>query len=280
MNTQKTVVITGANGGIGKATAIGLAREKYHVVMLARDSQKSQDALSEVKSETYKDSVDLICVDLASINSINSAVAVLKKEYAKIDVLINNAGIFKRKGEISSDGFEFTMAVNYIATFHLTNSLIPLLENSQQARVINLTSELYKKGRIDFDGFQVSAKYNGYQAYSNSKLLVVLYTILLADRLKNKQIIVNTLHPGVVDSDVFREYPKWFSNFLGLFIPAPAQGAESVIELATSPTGGMVRGAYFYKKNQKPLLEIAQNKKLAEEIWAYTAAQIDLAAAN
>jgi len=274
MVSRKTAVITGANGGIGKEIAIGLAKKRYHVVMLARNSQKSREAYGEVLSYTDKKSTDLVYVNLASLKSIHSAVAEIKEKCLKIDILINNAAVFKRNAEISSDGFEMTMAVNYLAVFHLTNSLLPLLDKSSSGKIINITSELYKKGGIQFDEFLVPKKYNGNQSYANSKLWLTLYSFLLAERLEGKSVTVNCIHPGIVNTGVFRDYPLWFTKLLGLFLQSPQSGAEPVLRLATSSMGERRSGLYFYKNKQMPLPEIAKDKQMANDIWKYTYARI------
>lgn len=205
---NKICVITGCNTGIGKITAIELAKQNFEIIMLVRDSQKSRDAFNEIKETAKSDKIKLYYVDLASLQSIKQVANDIKQKYSKVDVLINNAGVFKRKKEKSIDGFEMTLAVNYLAPFMLTNLLLPLLKESNQTRIVNVSSELYKRGNVNIENNFSDEKFNGDKAYANSKLLMLFFTKELAKRLIKNNITVNCVHPGVVGTDVFREYPK------------------------------------------------------------------------
>lgn len=266
---KKICVITGSNSGIGKVTAISLAKQGYEIIMLVRDSEKSRSAFEEIKKESGG-KISLKYLDLASLDSIKSVTDEISSEHTSIDILINNAGLFKRKPERSADLFEMTLAVNYIATFSLTNHLLPLLRKSRNARIINLTSELYKRGNVYLeDGFSAE-KFDGNKAYANSKLLVVYFTKELSKRLEQGNISVNCVHPGVVATDVFREYPKWFAKLLNLFISKPAEGARPSIYLATSEEVNSVTGQYFYKTRQKETAKVANDPELSAKIWEKT----------
>jgi NAD(P)-dependent dehydrogenase (short-subunit alcohol dehydrogenase family) len=270
MSNNKVCVITGSNSGIGKFTAIELAKLGFEIYMLVRDSQKSRDAYEEIKKESGSDLVQLLYIDLASLDSIKKSTDELMNKISKIDLLINNAGIFKRKEEQSSDGFELTIAVNYIAPFYLTKLLLPLVEKAENARIINLSSELYKSGKVYLNNRFSNTKFDGNKAYADSKLLVVCFTKTLAKRLMNTNVTVNALHPGVIGTDVFREYPKWFSTLLNLFITTPVKGAQPSIYIATSDELKEVTGQYFYKNKRKETALVANDNELAEKIWKKT----------
>ena len=209
MGTNKVCIITGSNSGIGKVTATELAKTGYEVVMLVRSGEKSDRAHEEIKQVSGSEAVNRIDVDLASLQSIRKASETIKGQYESIDILINNAGVFKRVEDRSVDGFEMTIAVNYIAPFYLTDQLLPLLERSERARIINLTSELYKNGQVLLQNGFSPERFDGNKAYANSKLLLMYYSKALADKLSRTNITVNTVHPGVVGTDVLREYPGW-----------------------------------------------------------------------
>ena len=163
-----------------------------------------------------------------------------------------------------------TLAVNYFATYALTLLMLPLLKKSKQARIINLTSELYKRGKVNLEsGFDMD-KFDGNKAYANSKLLVVYFTTELSKRLASENITVNCVHPGVVGTDVFREYPKWFAKILNLMISKPADGAKPSIYLASSEEVENTSGKYFYKTRQKEVDKIASDSELSETIWVKT----------
>jgi retinol dehydrogenase-14 len=266
---RRICLITGCNTGIGKVTAIELAKDAYEIIMLVRDSEKSREAFEDIKRESGG-KVVLKYADLASLDSIKHAVEEIKSQYERIDVLINNAGIFKRKYEKSADAFEMSLAVNYYATYALTLLLLPLLRMSKQARVINLTSALYTKGKVNLDTDFDMVKFDGTKAYANSKLLVVYFTQELALRLKADNITVNCVHPGVVGTDVFREYPKWFSRLMNLMISKPAEGAEPSIYLARSEDLNQLTGKYFHKSKQKAIEKWAQDTELSKKIWTRT----------
>jgi len=266
---NKICLITGCNSGIGKITAIELAKKGFEIIMLVRDSEKSRIAFEEIKSVSGG-KIILKYVDLASLDSIKKISEEIKSAYERIDVLINNAGLFKRKFEKSVDSFEMTLAVNYFATFALSILMTPLLKKSKQARIINLTSELYKRGMVNLNNNFAIEKFDGNKAYANSKLLVVYFTKELSKRLASENITVNCVHPGVVGTEVFREYPKWFAKILNLMISKPTDGAKPSIYLASSEDLGSTTGKYFYKNKIKVTDTVANDSGLSQKIWVKT----------
>jgi NAD(P)-dependent dehydrogenase (short-subunit alcohol dehydrogenase family) len=267
--TKNTCVITGCNSGIGKATAIELCKQGFEVIMLVRDSDKSRLAYDEIRKAS-NGSVVLKYVDLSSIKSIKKVSKELKSQYEKIDVLINNAGLIKRTLEKTGDDFEMTIAVNYVAAFVLTLELLPLLNRVNNSRIINVTSELYKNGQVHLENNFSELKFNGNKSYSNSKLLVVYFTKELSSRLAKENVAVNCVHPGVVGTDVFREYPKLIAKLLNVFISKPSEGAKPLVYLATSNEVEGVTGNYFYKTNIKKTANIANDSTLSRKIWEKT----------
>ncbi len=266
---QKICIITGGNSGIGKATAIELAKMNYKILLLVRDSEKSRQALDAIRSESTGGDIQQFYVDLSSLDSIREVAAEISKQYSHIDILINNAGVLKRKPELSVDGIEMTHAVNLIAPFMLTNLLIPLIKKSKAGRIINLTSELYKKGKIEFDSITTVEKFNGSNAYANSKLMVVVNTLALANKLQDSNVTVNCVHPGVVGTDVMRDYPTWFNKILNLFISKPAIGAQPSVFLASSTDLENTSGKYYYEMTPKPVVDVASNADSASQVWEY-----------
>lgn len=265
-STKRTCVITGASAGIGKATAIEMARLGFAVIMFVRDSQKSRRAAEEIKAESGSDDVRTVYVDLASRDSIVAAADQLKDSGVRIHVLVNNAGVYKRSREISPDGLEMTLAVNFMAPFLLTSLLLPLMAEGEDARIINLTSEHYKTAKLDFVDDD-SRKFKGDKAYANSKLLIALFTFELSRRLQGRDITANCQHPGVVGTDVFREYPKWFASAVNIFVSKPEDGAKPVVYLATSPDVANVTGEYFNKSELKPITGVAEDAGSWERAW-------------
>jgi NAD(P)-dependent dehydrogenase (short-subunit alcohol dehydrogenase family) len=262
----RTCAITGASGGIGKATAIELAKQGYDVIMIVRNGDKSRKALEEIKTKSGSENISIFYADLASFNSIRDVASAIKKQYATIDILINNAGLFTKKHNTSADGFELTLAVNYLAPFLLTNLLLPNI-NKNDGRIINLSSEIYKRGTIDKNNLSGFEKYNAEKVYADSKMLINYFTQELARRLADENIVVNCVHPGVVGTDVFREYPKWFNTILNLFISKPEDGAKPVIQLATIPKTEKISGKYFKKMKETPMAEVMNDTDLSNLIW-------------
>ena len=267
--TNKICVITGASAGIGKATAIGLAKKGYTMILLVRDSDKSRAAYEEIKAESGSDAIQMHYVELSSMASIREVAGEITKKYAQIDILINNAGVLKRNAELSTDGIEMTYAVNLMAPFLLTRLLLPMVEKSPAGRIINLTSELYKKGKIDFQQVASLEKFDGSKAYADSKLMVVTNTLALAKKLAATKVTVNCVHPGVVGTDVMRDYPRWIAKSLNLFISKPEEGAAPTIFLATSPEVAETTGQYYSKMTQTPVNEIAANRDTANQVWEF-----------
>ena len=264
---RKVCVITGSSAGIGKATAVKMAELGYEVIMLVRDCDKSRRALPEAKKRSGSDNVRLYYVDLASQQSIRDVVDRIKNDLDRIDVLVNNAGVFRRSHQKSPDGFEMTLAVNYLAPFLLTSLLLPLLEATPNSRVVNVTSELYRKGVADLDTQADDGRFNGNRAYANSKLLLVMFTRGLANRLEESGTTVNCVHPGVVATDVFREYPRWFNRLLNRFISKPEDAAAHVIRLASSSALDGVTGKYFSKSEEKPISPNAESQEGLRHVW-------------
>jgi NAD(P)-dependent dehydrogenase (short-subunit alcohol dehydrogenase family) len=272
---NKTCLITGCNGGIGKQAAIQLARQGFNIIMLVRDSDKSRLACEEIKREAPSATVDLLFADLASMDSVKKAAEKIKTKYETIDILINNAGVLKRTFEQTPEGFEMTFAVNYLAPFLLTTELLPVITRSKQGRIVNVGSELYKRGNLAVNPLPGKDNYDGQKAYSTSKMLLLLFTQELAQRLDDENVSVNCLHPGVIATDVFRDFPVWLSKLLGLFIGKPSQGAKPIVHLATSAEVSQVSGAYFNKLKQSSIIAPAKKKSVAAKIWKDTVALLE-----
>ncbi len=267
LDGRKVCVITGSSAGIGKATAVKMAELGYEVIMFVRDCDKSRLALDEIKQKSGSDNVTLCYVDLSSQQSIREAVKRLKADVDRIDVLVNNAGVFRRRLQKSPDGFEMTLAVNYLAPFLLTSLLLPLLEATPKSRVVNVTSELYKKGNLDLETQINPSHFNGNRAYANSKLLLVMFTQRLSERLSGSGVSVNCVHPGVVATDVFREYPRWFNRLLNRFISKPEDAAEHVVRVASLSALDGVTGKYFSKSEEKSISPNAESQEALGYLW-------------
>ncbi|MBU4255365.1 MAG: SDR family NAD(P)-dependent oxidoreductase, partial [Acidobacteria bacterium] len=228
---MKTIIITGSNSGIGKEAAVILAKQSHTVVMLSRPGEKSVQAREEIISRSRSQNVFLIPADLSEPDSIREAVDFIKKSHPVVDVLVNNAGIYHVKREETSKGIEVSFAVNFLAPFMLTRLLLENVEASGNGRIINVVSELYRKGSIDADDPLREKRYKGQMAYANAKRACVMDTFALADKTRGKGVTVNALHPGLLATSVFRDYPAFLVKFLNLFLEHPKKGGERIVHL-------------------------------------------------
>ncbi|UCH03596.1 MAG: SDR family oxidoreductase, partial [Candidatus Thorarchaeota archaeon] len=193
---DKICIVTGSNSGIGKETALALAEMGATVVMAVRDAEKGENARAEILEQTGNTKTDLMICDLASVDSIRQFAGNFTEKYDRLDVLINNAGCTIHKRQVTVDGFERTLAVNYLGPFLLTHELLPTLKSSAPSRVINLTSGIHFRAKVDFDDLQKERKYKAMDAYGDAKLMVVMYTYELARQLEGTGVSVNVVHPG------------------------------------------------------------------------------------
>lgn len=263
----KTCVVTGANSGIGKETAEGLARMGATVVMVCRDRERGQAALEEIKSKSGNQSVELMICDLASQAQIRKLVEEFKQKHNRLDVLVNNAGLVLTHRTVTEDGFETTFAVNHLGYFLLTNLLLDVIKQSAPARIVNVASTAHRSATIDFNDLQGERSYGTMRAYGQSKLANILFTYELARRLEGSGVTVNCLHPGIIGTNIFRAAPGILSAAAKLIFKSPKKGAETSLYLATSPEVAQVTGKYFDDKKVISSSPESHNKAVAERLW-------------
>ena len=271
--TGKVCVITGASRGIGMETALGLARLGATVVAIARDPTRGAAAVTAIKARSGSEAVHLMLADLSSQEAIRQLARELAEHYEQIHVLVNNAGAINMKRTVTVDGIETTWAVNHLAYFLLTNLLLPTLEASAPARIVNVSSDAHKGGTLNFDDLQGERRYSGWAAYSQSKLANVLFTYELARRLQ-RGVTANALHPGTVTTGFGKNNPGWFRwgiTLAGLFMIKPAQGAETSIYLASSPEVEGVSGKYFEKCKETRSSPASYDEVAARRLWEISA---------
>ncbi len=276
----RTCLITGASGGIGKETAVGLATLGATVVMVCRDSERGEAALSDVRRRSggSKD-VHLMLADLASLQAVRGLASEFRQRHQRLHVLVNNAGAYNAKRLLSEDGHELTFAVNHLAHFLLTNLLLDLLKASAPARIVNVSSRSHMGATIDFDDPHKENGYRGLSAYGQSKLANVLFTRELARRLQGTGVTANSLHPGLVRTGFGRNNGGAIGALIRVFqarvlqivpipfILTPEQGAETSIYLASSPDVESVTGKYFVRKEPVPSSESSSDPALAARLW-------------
>ncbi|MDF2613312.1 MAG: short-chain dehydrogenase [Clostridia bacterium] len=280
MSENKIVLITGGSAGMGKAAASELMRLGYFVIILARNKERGEKALAEIKSESKSNLADLMLCDLASQASIRRFVSQFKEKYKRLDVLINNAGVILPSRHETNDGFELQFAVNHLGHFLLTNLLLDTIKNSSPARIINVSSGAHKAGKIHFDDLNLKKNYNLIKSYSQSKLANILFTYELADRLKDRGVTVNTLHPGAVATQMGINRTTGFgtliTSMLKPFFKSPAEGASTTVYLATSNEVQNITGKYFYNKKPIPSSKLSYDKELAKRLWQVSEKMVHL----
>ena len=276
---SKTVLVTGGSGGIGKATAVGLATMGAHLAITGRDRARAEDAAREIRA-AGGGQVDVFVADLSSQVDVRRLAAEVLQTLPRIDVLINNVGGYWNTRHVTADGLERTFALNHLAPFLLTNLLLDRLKQSAPSRVIAVASHAQAMGRIDFDDLQGEQSYSGARAYNQSKLATVLFTYELARRLRATSVTANALHPGVVRTSFGAEDPalvqRLFIPFLLHFMKTPAQGATTSIYLASAPELEQVTGCYFANSRPKRSSERSYDVAAATRLWQVSANLVGL----
>jgi retinol dehydrogenase 12 len=260
---MKTVLITGGNSGIGRSTVEILAAKSFQVVFIARNKVKADVVKREVISLTKNENVDYILADLTSKQQVRECAVIFKNRYPKLDVMINNAGVFLPERRITEDGMEESFQINHLSHFMLTDLLLDELKKSDDPRIINVSSAAHAMGKFDPDNLQGEKKYSSFPTYCNTKLYNILFTLELAERVRDSGISVNTLHPGVVGTNFAHEFNGAFGFLykLGkLIMLTPEKGSATSVYLASSDEIKGVTGKYFVKC--KPVK--TRNKHLTE----------------
>jgi NAD(P)-dependent dehydrogenase (short-subunit alcohol dehydrogenase family) len=271
----KVVMITGANSGIGKETAIELAKMGANIIMVCRSRERGEKALEEIKEMANSKKIELLIADLADQSSIRMMVERFKKRYDKLHVLINNAGVMLTKRTTTSEGYESTFAINHIGHFLLTNLVLDMLKASSPSRIINVSSSAHKFAKLNFDDIDNEQKYRGFRTYANSKLFNILFSYELARRMEGTGVTVNTLHPGVIRTNLGKnnnkKLIKLMSTIFRLFMRSPKKGARTTVYLASSPDVEKVNGKYFVNRKPKKSSNISYEKTLQNKLWEISA---------
>ena len=253
---RKTVLVTGANKGIGRGIALSIASLGYSVILACRDMEKAAQAASEIRTYTGNESVLAMRVDLASFASIDALVMEIRTKGIIVDVLINNAGVLCRNFQSSADGFELTMQTNYLGPYHLSTSLLPYIRK-KTGRIIATSSVMFHFGRIRDDLFSMSdSTYKKFRAYANSKLASLLFMLELAHRLEPEGITVNVGDPGIVDTNILTMHnaiDPFTDALFRPFVKTVAEGAETFVLLACGDTVKGKTGGYYINGEERRL---------------------------
>lgn len=267
----KTVLITGSTDGIGMHTALGLARMGANILIHGRNREKGKMVLKEISKVSGNSNLELFIADLSSQKQVRNLAADIQMNHDRLDVLINNAGVFEKERRLTEDGIETTFAVNYLAPFLLTNLLLDLLKKSAPSRIISVASIAHESAAIDWNNLQGERYYDSFNAYAVSKLCIVLFTYALSRRLEGSKVTVNCLHPGVIKTKLLRE---GFGDYPG---DTPEKGAKTSIYLASSPEMECMRGKYFENQRIARSSTISYDMALQERLWKISEKLTELA---
>ncbi|XP_028253375.1 retinol dehydrogenase 14-like [Parambassis ranga] len=271
----KTVIVTGANSGIGKAVSAELVKLQARVIMACRDLRSAEEAAQDIKKEAGPEHGQVVIkhLDLASLKSVREFCEEINKEESKIDVLINNAGIYQCPYTKTKDGFEMQLGVNHLGHFLLTHLLLDILKASAPSRIVVVSSKLYKHGQINFDDLNSENNYDKAACYSQSKLANLLFTLELARQLEGSGVTVNALTPGIVRTRLGRHVQIPFlakplfhlASFV--FFKSPLEGAQTPLYLACSPEVEGVSGKCFANCTEEELMPKATDEQAAKKLW-------------
>ena len=279
----KVALITGASSGIGKETALGLARMGTSLVLVCRDKEKGEAAKEEIARATGNNSIELLLADLLPQSKVRRVAIEFEATHPRLDVLVNNAGAGFVDYSETEDGIERTMAINYFTPFLLTNLLLETLKNSAPSRVLNVTSSEHYDAHLDLDNVNKDSRMGiaGADAYRRSKLAIVLFTYELARRLQGTGVTVNCLNPGAVRTKIWSQAGALtpLFRFMSLFMLSAEKGAQSSLYLAASPEVEGVSGKYFDKKVPKRSSETSYDEAMAKRLWVLSEQMTGLVAA-
>lgn len=267
-------LITGATSGIGKAAALALAKKDYGLILIGRNEEKTARVCEEIRRLSQNENVSGYMCDLSVLRDVRGLTARIKEDYARIDVLINNAGARFLRFQLTKEGMEMTLATNHLGHYVLTLSLIDGMKGFGQARIINVSSGTHFAGTGVIENILSAKDYEGRKQYANSKLANVMFTYALAERLKGRGIAVNAVDPGGVATNFARNngLAAWLKHRLYYLkkrqLLTPAQGAETIVYLASSDDVEGITGKYFTNKEEKKSSVISYDKAIQEKLWA------------
>jgi NAD(P)-dependent dehydrogenase (short-subunit alcohol dehydrogenase family) len=278
----KSALVTGGTGGIGKATAIGLAALGARVGITGRDQARTEAAAAGIRAASGNAAVDVFAADMSDQAEVRRLAAQVAGTYPRLDVLVNNVGGFWAHRHLTADGLERTFALNHLAPFLLTSLLLDRLTASAPARIVTVSSGAHAGGRIDFGDLQGERDYSGQRAYSQSKLANVMFTYELARRLEGTGVTATVLHPGVVRTSFGAEdqaaHFAVMIRVVRLFMKTPAQGALTPVYLACSPEVEGVTGRYYANRQPKTSSNASYDTTAAARLWQVSAGLVGLTA--
>lgn len=274
---DKTILITGATSGIGKETAKALAKRGARILFNSRNNQKGEETCEELKAYAgHKNILQGPC-DLASLEQIKDFGNWATQQTSKIDVLIHNAGVFPTSTQLSDDQYELGWAVNYLASFLLTQQVIDKVKVAPQGRIIFVSSTVHKLGELSPSQLPPPPEYfKPFAYYGKSKLAQMLFMKELALRLAHTNISTHALHPGVIGTNITRDFPPFIQSLFRLFFKSPEAGAQTTIFLASDPQLQHASGKYFINKKERKYHRKVNDASLREALWHATCKELGL----
>jgi NAD(P)-dependent dehydrogenase (short-subunit alcohol dehydrogenase family) len=274
-----TYLVTGATDGIGKATALALAERGARVILHGRNPGKLEATLEQLRGATGNESLHTVLADFASLEQVAALGQRVRTDFPGLNVLINNAGLLTDHWQRSADGFEMTFAVNYLAPFLLTLSLLETVRANAPGRIVNVASTALGGGRADFGNRQLEHAFDGWQAYANSKLMNVLFSHHLAGRLAGSGVVSNALCPGLIDTNFFHTSTLFAGGGYERLKPGmrpPTEGALVPLYLATDRLAGEISGAFYVRRGRdgRHAVPLDWDRAAAAELWAQSLAAV------
>jgi NAD(P)-dependent dehydrogenase (short-subunit alcohol dehydrogenase family) len=267
---DRICIVTGASSGIGRVTALELARGGATLVLVCRNRSKGETTEAEIRSATGNSAVHLICGDLSSQNEIRQVVKSFKERFGSLHVLVNNAGALICERKTTADGIEMTFGLNHMGYFLLTTLLLGVLEKSAPSRIVNVASSAHAAARNIPDDIQNPARYSSLMAYAQSKLANIMFTYELSRRLEGKEVTVNCLHPGGVNSSFYNDTTGMIRAYYSLFgwaMRSPEKGAETVVYLSADQEVRGITGKYFKDRKMVRSSDASYDSEASRRLW-------------
>ena len=267
----KRCLVTGATSGIGEATALGLAKAGARVTLVARNAAKAEETRQRLAAEAPESPADIVLCDFSSFASIRAAAEEILERHARIDCLVNNAGVFMLDRQETQDGIEATFGVNHLGYFLFTRLLLPRLLESSPARIVNVASHAHKFVSFDVENLQPTENFSGITAYGVSKACNILFTGELARRLEGTGVTANSLHPGGVSTGLGSNNSGWLANLIQplamMVLKTPAKGARTSLHLAMEDSVSQKSGLYFANRRISQPRAFATDPATAQRLW-------------
>jgi NAD(P)-dependent dehydrogenase (short-subunit alcohol dehydrogenase family) len=276
---NKVFVVTGTTSGIGKALALEIARNGQTLVMIARDVERGQAALQEIRRQAPNPAIDLELCDLSVLSSVRNVAEILRSKYEKVNVLINNASVYKRQRTVTVDGFEEMFAANHLGPFLLTHLLLERLQAAVQAdgsaRVLNITAP--STVQLNFEDLQGERSFNSLNAFGATKMANLLFTFELARRLETTGITANAIHPGLARSGLMKEAFILMRLLTRLTSSSPEKVTGAILQAATAPEFASTSGKFLHNGEEIEAPAYAHNRTAQQRLWEMSEALTGLA---